>query len=137
MEKKDASKQPTPPAAASNKSKRGSHRTLAALLKYFQDVPLRVELKNGRTYRGTLESADLHMSLTLTDVVQHYPPPSSAQNETCILPLMQIRGSTIRYIHFPDHLDLAAVVKAGIQREKEAVDKYKRGVRKGPKTAPP
>lgn len=50
---------------------------------------------------------------------------------------MQIRGSTLRYIHFPDQVDLAAVIKAGIQREKEAADKYKRGLRKGRPKDPP
>ena len=109
-------------------------------------MPLRVELKNGRIYSGTLSAADMHMSLTLRDVVQTAPFERSASSpdnkhqtvttELPILPWVQIRGSTIRYIHFPDQVDLASVIKAGIQREKEAVDKYKRGVRKGPKAPP-
>lgn len=131
-------------------TRKPTHRTLGALLKYFVDMPLRVELKSGRMYSGTLSSAEVNMSLTLTDVVQVSPPPSREPqttlatnslaappvNEAKVLSLVQIRGSTIRYIHFPDHVDLATVVKAGIQREKEARDKYKRGVRKGRKETP-
>jgi len=134
------------------KQRTSPHKTLGSILKYFVDMPLRVELKNGSIYSGTLSGADMHMSLTLRDVVQTAPLPARAApqdlttpnknptnitGELPILPWMQIRGSTIRYIHFPDKVDLAGVIKAGIQREKEAVDKYKRGVRKGPSKALP
>ena len=132
-----ASSVTTSDAATKRQTKR-SHRTLASLLKYFEEMPLRVELKNGRIYSGTLTAADRNMALTLTDVVQTHPrttknsASAAAPNETPILQLLQIRGSTIRYIHFPDHVDWAAIIRAGIQREKEASNKYKRGVRKAP-----
>lgn len=166
---------------------KSAQRTLGSLLKYFEEMPLRVELKNGRIYSGTLSSAETTMALTLRDAVQdtpsrrprmrqqqqqqpsrrydyssegrrgatNYPSSSTStsgiastntadthdeaaaeeQHATAtVLPLLQIRGSTIRYIHFPDQVDLAAVIQAGIHREKEAANKYKRGVRK---TAPP
>lgn len=138
-------------ATTSNKR---SHRTLGSLLKYFEDMPLRIELKNGRIFRGTLDNAETNMSLTLRDAVQMTPPQrgtiqkkssasaSSQEDEkekaynAPILPLLQIRGSTVRYIHFPDQVDLAGVIQAGIHREKQARDKYKRGVRKAPKRPP-
>lgn len=132
------------------------YRTLGSLLKYFEDMPLRVELKNGRIYSGRLSSAEVTMTLTLVDVscsTSHrvattksttttsteQPPPSLAtasvnttttSTTTISFPLLTIRASTIRYIHFPDQVDLAGLIQAGIQREKEAAQKYKRGVRK-------
>jgi small nuclear ribonucleoprotein (snRNP)-like protein len=57
--------------------------------------------------------------------VQHQSPSS-----TPMLKIVQIRGSTIRYIHFPDNADLSIIVKHGIERERAAAAKYQRGVRK-------
>jgi len=43
---------------------------------------------------------------------------------------VHIRGSTIRYIHFPDDADLTGLIRSGIDRERAAANKYKRGLRK-------
>ena len=43
---------------------------------------------------------------------------------------LQIRGSKIRYIHFPDNADLGGLVKSGVERERAAKNKYRRGKRK-------
>lgn len=51
-------------------------------------------------------------------------------NHTMLWMTMQIRGSSIRYIHFPDTVDLTAIIKHGMDREKSALNRYKRGVRK-------
>jgi len=50
-----------------------------------------------------------------------------------ILHSVQIRGSQVRYIHFLDApmVDLALTVKRGMERERAAAQKYKRGVRRG------
>ena len=40
-----------------------SYRTLASVLKYFIDLPLTVEGKDGRQYRGILQEANHHMAL--------------------------------------------------------------------------
>lgn len=62
-------------------------------------------------------------------------PPSSIIESTItsssiLMSLMQIRGSMIRYIHFPSTIDLSLIVKNGIDRERSASQKYKRGLRK-------
>ena len=76
------------------------------------------------------------------------PPPSSQSEEQQPkliitleqqqLEIVQIRGSKVRYIHFLEDpqqeqpnkvVDLAAVVKRGMDRERSASQKYKRGLR--------
>ncbi len=42
---------------------------------------------------------------------------------------LQIRGSTIRFIHFPDNADLPALIRVGMDRKRAAQDKYARGKR--------
>jgi small nuclear ribonucleoprotein (snRNP)-like protein len=135
-----------------------AHQTLGSLLKYFEEMPLRVELKNGKIYGGVLETADANMALTLREAMEqrgrqpasphhrhrqpHSPPPPSTSTTTTdrpppqTFPLLQIRGSAIRYVHFPDEVDLAAVIQAGIDRARQAANRYQRGVRKGPKQPP-
>lgn len=46
------------------------------------------------------------------------------------LSVVQIRGSKIRYIHFPDQLNLSATIKKGMDRERSALQRYQRGIRK-------
>lgn len=64
------------------------------------------------------------------------PPPSSSSSawKEELLPLdfelLHVRGPTIRYVHLPDEADIPGLIRAGLDREKAAVDKYKRGVRK-------
>jgi small nuclear ribonucleoprotein (snRNP)-like protein len=144
---------------SSSKAHPAHQQTLGSLLKHFEEMPLRVELKNGRIYAGVLDSADANMSLTLREAAEttggrrrtrhHKHQQQSASTPTTTsssspsttpnphetiqtFPLLQIRGSSIRYIHFPDEVDLAGVVQAGIERARQAVHKYQRGVRKGP-----
>ena len=86
------------------------------------------------------------LSFDHLDITESYSQKSSSSaaisspiNVTAavqLLPLMQIRGSTIRYIHFPDHVDLSGIIQAGIQRERDAANKYQRGVRKVRKAPP-
>jgi small nuclear ribonucleoprotein (snRNP)-like protein len=153
-------------SGSSSKAHPAHQQTLGSLLKHFEEMPLRVELKNGRIYAGVLDGADANMSLTLREAAETtggrrrtrhkhpHPPPSTATTTTTTtsssssssppttstpphetiptFPLLQIRGSSIRYIHFPDEVDLAGVVQAGLERARQAVNKYQRGVRKGP-----
>jgi small nuclear ribonucleoprotein (snRNP)-like protein len=64
---------------------------------------------------------------------------SRTESATPILPLVQIRGSKIRYIHFIDHSssitsnDRRSInhrVQVGMHRERMAKQQYQRGVRK-------
>lgn len=98
------------------------HKTLGSLLHYFEGMEIAVELKNGSVYQGTLTLADHDMSVTLED--------ATSSRDQQALSMVQIRGSKIRYIHFLDHADLAVVVKQGMDRERSASQKYKRGIRK-------
>jgi small nuclear ribonucleoprotein (snRNP)-like protein len=47
-----------------------------------------------------------------------------------ILSSLNMRGPKIRYIHFPDNADLTAIVWSGVERERNAANKYKRTKRK-------
>ena len=112
-----------------------SYRTLASVLKYFIDLPLTVEGKDGRQYRGILQEANHHMALVLSDVELVAPKQRSTTITTSRnnkLPFLHIRGHAIRYIHFPVHVDLAAGIQAGVARERAARHKYQRGVRRAP-----
>ena len=44
--------------------------------------------------------------------------------------LLHLRGPSIRYIHFPSNVDLPILIKLGLDRERSAQNKYKRGKRK-------
>jgi small nuclear ribonucleoprotein (snRNP)-like protein len=70
---------------------------------------------------------------------------SPSSSDVVSFPMLHIRGSKIRYIHFVDeslmrttgansnsnnHHPLAAVVKRGMERERSAAQKYRRGIRK-------
>lgn len=104
---------------------------LSSLLKYFLGLEIAVELKNGRIYRGILhESDDNHMNLVLRDVNMHESHKIGYNDGSDIdYSLLQIRGSMIRYIQFPDDADLPQLVKMGMNRVKAASDKYNRGKR--------
>lgn len=104
---------------------------LSSILKYFIGLEIAVELKNGRIYRGILhESDDNHMNLVLRDVNTHEKQKIGDNDGSDIdYSLLQIRGSMIRYIQFPDDADLPQLVKMGMNRVKAASDKYNRGKR--------
>ena len=56
---------------------------------------------------------------------------SDDKKESDILPFdrMHIRGPLIRYVHLPPKADLSRLIKNGLERERAARDKYKRGKR--------
>lgn len=116
-----------------NKAKaEGHYKSLCSLLHYFVGVELAVEAKTGRIYEGTLSTADEYMNLTLDDahIRQNSLPKKQKQEvQPSLLTSVHIRGPTIRYIHFPDDLDLTAVIRAGTDRERAAAQKYSRGKR--------
>lgn len=107
-------------SAASKKTRR--HKSLASLLRYFEYTEVSVELKTGKIYTGILSSSDDSMNIQLDDCI--------ISNQQTRLAHVHIRGSTIRYIHFPDNIDLTGVIRSGVDRERAAANKYKRGLRK-------
>ncbi len=117
----------TPPVDGNLKKKQP--KSLATLLRHFIGVQLSVELKNGKIIRGNLSASDGDMNLMLEDVESSLVGlglPSSLQT-------VHIRGSTIRYIHFPDDLPLATTVKNSLALERSASGKYQRVVRRNTK----
>ena len=91
-------------------------------------MELIIELKTGRRYRGTLSSADDAMNLGLENPSEE--GQETSQSDINNMLMMNIRGSNIRCIHFPDNADLKGTVSSGIERERAASNKYKRGKRK-------
>ena len=107
----------------------GSKASLSSLLRYMEGMELIIELKTGRRYRGTLSSADDAMNLGLENPSEE-GQETSQNSDTNDMFMMNIRGSNIRCIHFPDNADLKGTVSSGIERERAASNKYKRGKRK-------
>jgi small nuclear ribonucleoprotein (snRNP)-like protein len=130
---------------AQTASTKNTVSTLGSLLTYMEGIELIVELKTGRRFRGTLSSADDYMNLTLDDAEEQGGGKPGKKKADCsstggastteltsdnILTALNIRGSNIRYIHFPDNADLSSLVRTGVERERSAANKYNRGVRK-------
>jgi small nuclear ribonucleoprotein (snRNP)-like protein len=139
-------------ADKTTKYQRQNPKSLGSLLHYFTGMELTVEQKTGRLYTGTLTESDDAMNLTLDDatlathrgsgVVGRPRQRGSASSptttesaitdtaSTSLFAVLHIRGSTIRYIHFPERVDLSVVIKQGMDRERSASQRYKRGIRK-------
>ena len=137
------------------KRKRGPAQlaTITPLLRHFSGLELRVELKNGRSYFGFLDDSDDDMNLILSSSTSSRTNNNSStsessnylrgqenssnaldnngENELGVFNFskVQIRGSSIRYIQFPDNADLPAMIRIGLDRKRAAQDKYARGKR--------
>jgi small nuclear ribonucleoprotein (snRNP)-like protein len=117
-------------------NKADARTTLGSLLKYMEGYEVIVELKTGRRHRGKLASADDNMNLMLEeeetennngDSEKGDPSGESSTNAPLRLPLTRnIRGSKIRYLHFPDNANLPMLVKSGRERERNAAKKYQK-----------
>jgi small nuclear ribonucleoprotein (snRNP)-like protein len=126
-------------------------KSLGSFLRHMEGMELVVELKTGRRIRGILETSDDYMNLTLDEAFDE-TTQSRQQDEqeqskitsttststeldknNTILPIsssLHIRGPKIRYIHFPDDVDLNGMVRQGMDRERAAANKYNRSKRK-------
>lgn len=120
-------------------------KNLGMLLRHFIGLEITVELKTGRIYSGRLHDADDFMNLVLEKaqseisaskspfIVDTYSnsqvSPSAAILDKIDYKAIHIRGPIIRYIHFPENVDLPRLVRLGIDRAKAAKDKYARGIR--------
>ena len=133
------------PPPETNQKKAPPRSTLGSYLRYFHDTPLKVELKNGRILQGTLVSVDDSMNLELrqsTSTTTDHPKKDNNLQQTlepehnskppaaCHFLSSYIRGSTIRYIHFPSTTHITFQVQEGLARDRRAKQKYQRGIRK-------
>ena len=121
-----------------------SKTTLSSLLKYMEGYEIIVELKTGIRHRGRLTSADDNMNLTLEEEEEdddddqdqehknnnEKKKECNKQNPVVVNIERNIRGSNIRYIHFPDNANLSSVFQSGREREKNASQKYQKTKRK-------
>ena len=135
--------------------KKSPHRSLGSLLCHFVGQTMAVECKNGTIYQGLLTNIDDTMNLSLQEASRlttitakdtsnkkrkrpdslegrdSRPKTDDSQSVSPhLLSIVSIRGSTIRYIHFPSNLDLASTIQQGLDRQRAAKQKYQRGVRK-------
>ena len=125
------------------------------LLRHFVGMKnITIELKTGRSYHGELIDFDHFMNITLncrsttsnkdavsssTSGSKHNKPQQCKKDkqgheEEIIINKdddeVIIRGPTIRYVFFPDNVNLNGMIRDGMVREKSAENKYQRGVRK-------
>lgn len=71
------------------------------------------------------------MNLVLNRVA-YGTTPTAAPQGSCVpldYSMLHIRGASIRYIIFPKRVDLSKLIKLGMDREREAKDRYARGKR--------
>jgi small nuclear ribonucleoprotein (snRNP)-like protein len=105
-----------------------SIKNLGVLLRHFAGLELSIECKNGQVFRGILQEVDDYMNL----VIQILKASFQSRRTNCDpldFDMIHIRGSNIRYIHFPDNADLPKLVRLGLDRIKTAQNKYARGTR--------
>eukprot|EP01118_Nematostelium_gracile_P018741 TRINITY_DN844_c0_g1_i1.p1 TRINITY_DN844_c0_g1~~TRINITY_DN844_c0_g1_i1.p1 ORF type:complete len:157 (+),score=60.79 TRINITY_DN844_c0_g1_i1:58-528(+) len=70
------------------------------LLRTAQNAQILVELKNGETYNGTLDSCDSWMNINLKDVIH----TSKDGDKFWKVAECYIRGNTIKYLCIPDEI---------------------------------
>lgn len=109
--------------------------TIGSLLKYMEGYEVIVELKTGKRHRGNLASADDNMNLMLEEQQDLDLQETDGADKKCTTTVSNnvpisitrnIRGSKIRYVHFPDNANLSALVRSGRERERNASNKYQK-----------
>lgn len=85
-----------------------------SLLRTAQNHPMLVELKNGETYNGHLQSCDNWMNIHLREVIC----TSRDGDKFWKMPEVYIRGATIKYLRIPD--DVLDQVKEDIKEGRKA-----------------
>ena len=137
---------PMTAVAKSSSTDSSSAGLLAPLLRHFVGIDIIVETKQGRKFKGRLKDADAYMNLVLSrnntlltgettdDDDDDDDDDDGAADDEETFNWIHIRGPTIRYIIFGANVDIPGLIRAGRDRERAAGDRYRRGVRKAPKT---
>ncbi|GMS82280.1 hypothetical protein PENTCL1PPCAC_4455, partial [Pristionchus entomophagus] len=95
-----------------------------SLLRTAQNHPMLVELKNGETYNGHLQSCDTWMNIHLRDVIF-----TSKDGERFYkMPEVYVRGSTIKYLRIPE------TVVDMVKNEVQEVRRHQKDMHKQKKT---
>jgi U6 snRNA-associated Sm-like protein LSm4 len=71
-----------------------------SLLNTAKGHPILIELKNGDTYNGRVESCNMFMNILLKDVIC----TSKDGDRFWKIPECYIRGSSIKYLRIPDEI---------------------------------
>lgn len=109
------------------------HQTISILLLGLVGNEVLVELKNDLEFRGILEevggsSMDIQLSSVIVTRPLHDGRGGRSTGEH--LDNMFVKGSSIRYVHIPDNLNIETCFKQWQQRKARVRDIYKRQNRK-------
>ncbi|CAJ0951101.1 unnamed protein product, partial [Mesorhabditis belari] len=99
-----------------------------SLLRTAQNHPMLVELKNGETYNGHLQSCDSWMNIHLRDVIF----TSKDGDRFFKMAEVYIRGSTVKYLRIPDQVvDLVKQEVAEVRRQQKDAQKQRKQMSRG------
>jgi len=88
-------------------------RNLSIILKSLVGRPVAAELKNNVEVIGELLEADEYMNFTLKNVQESFP------NGRCIkFDEMYVKGTSVRYVHLPEELNMSSHVMRYIKDSK-------------------
>ena len=99
----------------STRSQHRGDKSLSCLLQALEGTRVVVELRNDTIIRGTLESADQHMSMVLLEAsVEPLQQPKKFAE------FLFLKGKHIRYVHMASSLDPSTIVEQTRSRIRQA-----------------
>ena len=103
--------------------------TLAVVLESLVGRHVSVELKGGDVVSGVLEGADEAMGVHLRDASREAPPGQTVGDGDDVKGRNEgdavVRGSQVRFVHIPKHVDVARAIGQMRKRRALARRKYK------------
>uniref|UniRef100_A0A7S2RGP2 Sm domain-containing protein n=1 Tax=Mucochytrium quahogii TaxID=96639 RepID=A0A7S2RGP2_9STRA len=99
-------------------------RSLCSLLECMEGDVITVELKNDLVVSGYLDGVDNGMNLVLGKAHQYWMEGKNKGRHGPNMEVALISGKRIRYIHFPDKLDMEGELRSWHKRKNKA--KFKR-----------
>jgi len=100
-------------------TKKRGWRTLAPLLQAFLGEIVSVELKSGMVLTGILDTVDHEMNVWLGKVETTWMEGRRKGEVGPTMELTYVSSSKMRYVHFPDRLNIDAQVKRMVHRGKQ------------------
>ena len=103
-----ASAHPSSKKRGGNRKTKGlKYKSLSILLDSMVGNEMRVELKNDTVLQGMLDEVNSNMDLTMFGVRCMRPGAEHAED----MEVMFVSGRMIKYVHIPDHIDIAASMR--------------------------